>query len=103
MPELTFKGSLPSSEGFRQAAAEAMAATNPVDDLLVLAERLPEYEQKSRMSSAGFHTQYEAGTLDGELQHCTEWAATFDLFLKTKRALDGDDERATNDVESRRR
>jgi len=88
MSELAFKGSLPSSEGFRQAVAEAMAATNPVDDLLILAERLHEYEWKSGMSSVSFHSRYEAGALDDELQHCTEWAATYDLFLKTKRALE---------------
>ena len=88
MSELTFKGSLPSSEGFRQAVAEAMAAANPVDDLLILAERLHEYEWKNGMSSASFYSRYEAGMLDDGLQHCTEWAATCDLFLKTKRALE---------------
>ena len=71
MSELSFKGSLPSSEGFRQALAEAMAAANPVDDLLILAGRLREYEWNNDMSSASFHSRYEACTLDDELQHCT--------------------------------
>ncbi len=88
MPVLFFTGSLPSSEEFRQVVAEAMAATNPVDDLLVLAERLHKYEQENRMSSASFRTRYEAGTLHEELQHCIEWAATYDLFIKTKRTLE---------------
>lgn len=26
--------------------------------------------------------------LDDDLQHSTEWAATYDLFLKTKRTLE---------------
>jgi hypothetical protein len=88
MSELNFKGSLPSQAALRQALAEAMAAANPVDDLLILAERLHEYERKNAMSSASFHSRFEAGTLDDELQHCTEWAAAYDLFLKTKRALE---------------
>ncbi|MCU0504134.1 MAG: hypothetical protein MUC51_20655, partial [Anaerolineae bacterium] len=88
MSELTFTGALPSPAVFRQALAEAMAAANPVDDLLVLAERLHEYERQHGMSSASFHDRYEAGELDNELQHGTEWAATYDLFLKTKRALE---------------
>jgi hypothetical protein len=88
MPELTFTGDLPSQAAFRQALAEAMAAANPVDDLLMLAERLREYEQQNGMSSASFHDQYQAGKLDARLQHGTEWAATYDFFLKTKRALE---------------
>jgi hypothetical protein len=88
MPEVAFKDNLPSSEGFRQAVAEARAATNPVDDLLLLAERLCQYEQQGRMSTASFYHACQAGSLDDELQHRTEWVATYDLFLKTKRALE---------------
>jgi hypothetical protein len=46
MPEFTFTGSMPSPAEFRQALAEAIAATNPVDDLLAPAGRLGEYERK---------------------------------------------------------
>lgn len=88
MPVLAFTGNLPSSEELRQTVAEAIAATNPIDDLLVLAERLNQYEQENRMSSATFRFRYDAGTLHEELQHCIEWAATYDLFLKTKRTLE---------------
>ena len=88
MSELTFRGSLPSSEEFRQMLAQAMAATNPVDDLLELGNRLREYEQKYHMSSAVFYQRYQAGTLGEELQHCIEWAATYDLFVKTKRIVE---------------
>ena len=88
MPELTFTGGLPSHAALRQTLAEAMDAANPVDDLLILAERLHEYEGKNGMSSASFQSRYTAGMLDDGLQHSTEWAATYDLFLKTKRALE---------------
>ncbi len=88
MPELVFKGQLPSSAAFHQSVAEAMAATNPVDDLLFLAERLHQYERQNRMSSASFYHAYKAGSLDDDLQHRAEWVATYDLFLKTKRSLE---------------
>ncbi len=88
MPEFTFVGNAPASAEFRQALADAMAATNPVDDLLVLAGRLGEYERKYRMSSAVFAQRYDVGNLDDTLQHCTEWAATYDLFVKTKRVVE---------------
>ena len=84
MPEFTFVGNAPAPAEFRQALADAMAATNPIDDLLVQAGRLEEYERKYRISSASFAQRYQAGRLDDEVQHCVEWAATYDLFVKTK-------------------
>lgn len=57
MPELTFTGGLPSQAVFRQALAEAMAAANSVDDLLILAAQLHEYEGKNGMSSASFQSR----------------------------------------------
>jgi hypothetical protein len=88
MPEFTFAGPVPSPAEFRQALAEAIAATNPVDDLLVLADRLREYERKYQMSSASFAQRYQIGSLNDEVQHCTDWAATYDLFVKTKRIVE---------------
>ena len=40
MPKLTFKDRLPSPDEFQKALAQAMANTNPVDDLLELANEL---------------------------------------------------------------
>ena len=60
MPEFTFVGNAPPPAEFREALADAMAATNPVDDLLVLADRLWGYERKYRMSSASFAQRYQA-------------------------------------------
>jgi hypothetical protein len=62
-----------------------MAMTNPVDDLLELSNRLHEYEREHHMSSDDFYRRYQAGALDEELQHCVDWAAVYDLFLKTRR------------------
>jgi hypothetical protein len=87
MPKLTYENELPPPDEFQKALAEAMAHTNPVDDLLELASALWEFEQKYQMSSADFYEKYRAGSLDDELQHCLEWAATYDFFMKTKRKL----------------
>jgi len=87
MPTLTFTGNT-SSDEFRRTLAQAMAIANPVDDLLELAERLRAYEQMYQMTSADFYQQYRTGTLAEPLQHCTEWAAFYDLFLKTRRIVE---------------
>ncbi len=79
---------LPSSEEFRQALAQALATANPIDDLLELTNRLREYEQTHQMTSADFYQRYLAGALDEELQHCTEWFAVYDQFLKIKRIVE---------------
>ncbi len=88
MPKLTFKDKLPSPDEFQKALAQAMANTNPVDDLLELANELWDFEQKYKMASADFYKKYQAGLLDDELQHCIEWVATYDFFIKTKRKLE---------------
>ena len=83
MPKLIFKDKLPSEEEFQKALTQATANTNPVDDLLELSNQLRDFEQKYQMSSVAFYEKYQAGSLDDELQHCIEWAATYQLFLKT--------------------
>ncbi len=88
MPKLIFKNQLPSTEEFQKLLAQAMAETNPVDDLLELSHTLREYEQKYQLSSVDFYEKYQAGALDDELQHCVEWAVTYEFFLKTKRQLE---------------
>ncbi len=88
MPKLTYANELPPADEFQKALADAMADTNPVDDLLELANDLWEFEQKYGMSSADFYEKYQAGSLDDGLQHCIEWVATYDFFMKTKRKLE---------------
>jgi len=88
MPKLTFKNGLPPSDEFRQALANAMTEANPIDDLLMLSHELYEYEAKHGMPSDDFHAKYQAGVLDDELQHCTEWASTYKLFMKIRRRLE---------------
>ena len=68
--------------------AEAIANTNPVDDLIELANRLWQFEEQYHLSSTDFYSAYQAGTLDDELQHGVEWAATYKAFPQTKRKLE---------------
>jgi hypothetical protein len=88
MPKLDYKDKLPPSDEFQMALVEAMANTNPVDDLLELSNDLREFENQYQLSSVEFYQKYQAGSLEGELQHCLEWAITYDLFVKTKRKLE---------------
>lgn len=88
MPKLKFEDKLPPPDDFKTVLAEAMKNTNPVDDLLALANDLWAFEQKYQMSSSTFYQKYQAGLLNDDLQHCLEWVATYDFFVKTKRQLE---------------
>jgi hypothetical protein len=88
MPKLTYEKKLPPSGEFQKRLAEVMVNTNPVDDLLELGNDLWEFERQYQMPSEDFYEKYQAGALDDELQHCVEWAITYDLFVKTRRKLE---------------
>ena len=88
MPILIYEGAQPSPEQFQADLEQALAITNPIDDLLALAAELHKFEQKYQMSSADFYQQYQAGLLNDELQHCLTWAAIYKMLIKTKRRLE---------------
>lgn len=88
MPQLTYSGKLPEPEEFRRELEEAMAKANPLDDLLLLSQRLQKFEQQYGMSSEDFLPQYESGVLDDEIDDYFEWMVTYSLFAKTKRLLE---------------
>ena len=77
-----------SSEEFQRDLAEAIAKSNPIDDLLELAAELRDYEKKYGMESDEFYRKYKAGVLDDELQHCMEWAAFYRMYTKTRRLIE---------------
>lgn len=88
MPLLSYTyETLPSQQEFRRQLAKAETTTNPIDDLLQLADELRCYEACYGMTSAEFYRQFEAGRLNDELQHCIEWAADCTSFLKLKRVV----------------
>jgi hypothetical protein len=88
VPSITYQGNLPPPGEFQRSLAEAMANANPVDDLIELASGLWQFEEQYHLPSADFYNAYQAGTLDDELQHCIQWAATYETFVKTKRKLE---------------
>ena len=88
MPSITYQGRLPPPDEFKTHLAEAMTHANPVDDLIELANSLWKFEGQYQRSSAEFYSAYQAGSLDDDLQHNIEWAATYETFLKTKRKLE---------------
>ncbi len=88
MPVLTYtEGNIPTSEQFSKDLADAMQRANPVDDLAELVEALQEFEQEYGLDSADFYQKFQAGQLDDELQHCMEWAALYDAYLRTRKVL----------------
>jgi len=88
MPVLTYtEGNIPTSEQFRKDLEDASKRANPVDDLTELVEALQEFEREYGLDSADFYKQFQAGQLDDELQHCMEWAALYDAYLRTRKVL----------------
>ncbi|OGO36395.1 MAG: hypothetical protein A2Z03_00605 [Chloroflexi bacterium RBG_16_56_8] len=57
---------------------EAMARSNPLDDLLDLAVELHGYEQKYEMTSAEFYPRYHRGEFSDDMMHATmKWAMAY--------------------------
>ncbi len=77
-----------SSEEFQRQLAEAIANSNPIDDLLELAAELRVFEAKYEMASDEFYRKYKAGVLDDELQHCMECSSIYRMYSKTRRAIE---------------
>ncbi|MDM8523219.1 hypothetical protein QUF80_07600 [Desulfococcaceae bacterium HSG8] len=87
MPELMFENGLPPSDEFRRSLARTIAESNPLDDLLELAEELGDYERNYGISTENFYAKYQAG-LSGDELHWMEWAGTYELFMENKRRLE---------------
>ena len=67
MAQLTFtQDNLPTPEKFRQLLLEAMVASNPIDELLELAEELGEYERRYELSSEKLYKRYQRGEMGDE-------------------------------------
>lgn len=78
----------PSVADFQAMLHETMSTANPIDDLLMLTEKLHVYERQHDISSSAFFAAYERGELPEVLLHEVAWAATYDMFLRLKRRLE---------------
>ncbi len=82
MARLTFtQENLPTPEEFRRLLLEAWLSSNPVDELLELAERLREYEQRYGMSSPDFYERYQRGEM-GDEREIMRWAMLYGAFIE---------------------
>jgi len=89
MPLLVYtKDNIPTPTEFRADLDEATEMANPVDDLLLLAKRMWQFEKKYDMPSAKFYQQFQDGVLNEELQHCFSWYTTYNVFLKEKHLIE---------------
>ena len=76
MPKLSFTSeNMPTPEEFQRMLAEAMAESNPVDELLELAHELQQYD----LASDEFYIRFERGEL-GDATEFVEWSATYEMI-----------------------
>ena len=88
MPKLSFTSeNMQTPEEFQHMLAEAMAESNPVDELLELAQDLREYERKYEMKSSEFFERFQRGEL-GDDMDWIDWAGTYQLFQRLKRRME---------------
>ena len=73
----------PTPDEFQRMVQDALAKSNPVDDLLELAEELRRYEQQYGMSSEKFFRLLQQGEL-GDALDFIDWAGAYHLFLDRK-------------------
>ena len=73
----------PTPDEFQRVVQDALAKSNPVDDLLELAQELRRYEQQYGMSSEEFFRRFQRGEL-GDALDFIDWAGAYHLFLDRK-------------------
>jgi len=84
MARLVFtKDNLPTPEEFERMLADAIEKSNPVDELVELAQELYELEQEFGMNSADFYERYQHGEM-GDSQEVMHWAMLYQSFLERK-------------------
>ena len=77
MAQLTFtQENLPTPEEFRLLLLEAWLSSNPLDELLELAEQLQGYEQRYGISSSDFYERYQRGEM-GDEREIMRWAMLY--------------------------
>ena len=76
-----------SSEEFQRRWAEAVANSNPIDDLLELAAELREFEKQYEMPSEEFHCSFNAGEIGDDIDFF-DWDATYRMYLSLRKAID---------------
>lgn len=76
-----------SSEEFQRQLAEAIADSNPIDDLLELAAELRCYEEKYKMASEEFYHRFKAGQMGDDFDFFG-WSSCFRMYTKTRRSIE---------------
>lgn len=76
-----------SSEEFQRQLAEAIANSNPIDDLLELAAELRGFEKKYGMASDEFYRRFKAGELGDDFDFFN-WSSCFRMYTKTRNAIE---------------
>ncbi|MBI4770863.1 MAG: hypothetical protein HY784_10760 [Chloroflexi bacterium] len=78
---------LPTPQEFQRQLAEAVARSNPLDELLELSAELRDLERAHRMTSPEFFGKYQRGEM-GDDEDVIEWAGLYETFLELRRRLE---------------
>ena len=70
---------IPFSLSPQRAVKEAMARSNPIDDLLEMAVELHDLELKYGMTSAVFFEKYQRGEM-GDAMPFIHWAGRYQMY-----------------------
>ena len=76
-----------SSAEFRRLLNEAYEKSNPIDDLLEIAEDLAGFEKKYNMPSAEFYQKFQAGQM-GDDFYAFEWSSLYRSFVDLRRSIE---------------
>lgn len=76
-----------SSEEFQRQLAEAIANSNPIDDLLELAAELRGFEKQYEMPSEEFHQRFNSGEIGDDIDFF-DWNATYRMYLRLRKAIE---------------
>ena len=82
-------------EEFQHALKEAIAKSNPVDDLLELAIGLHDYELEYGMTSVAFFEKYQRGEM-GDAMPFIKWAGRYQIYIDLKNKLKATLKQRTN-------
>lgn len=80
------KENMPTPEEFRRMLDEALARSNPIDELLELLRDLVAYEEQYNMASEEFYERFMRGEL-GDAGDYISWAGYYETYLRFKHRI----------------
>ena len=77
---------MPTPEEFQRMLKEAVARSNPIDELLELLRDLVAYEEQYDMMTEEFYERFMQGEL-GDAEDYISWAGDYEVYLRFKHRI----------------